>query len=659
MELHDKDRDMWLSRLIDNELSAEERTAVEKRITENTSWREELQRLERSTKFVEAILVKFHEDDGFAGRVTSKLQKIERRERTAPKPGDKDKLEKIENNGKSDRHEKHEKVDKKPQKQRVLRPFRRFNREDGSLVPMGLAAAAALIILGFIAIKTMQKNSEPPTPPVVKSELKSTTINNDFQVLSLADGTKVAVRKGTDIKPIDERTISLSGEALFFVAKSDKPFTIQTPGGKIQAYGTRFDVSASQFGSMVRVAEGVVRVQRDGSKSVEAKGGVLVTPSLETRMFDPRDMNADWRSAAMPSDSVAAWSQVLGSATHSGMSPLKGPEALDEKRAPFYAFPDKSEAPECGVAVSAQNRAYIVTKTEKNAGQLMELSLDGASRGKWRVCSTPHAAPKLPLVITPKGLVVTAAMDGTIAAYDPEGDRVAWTYKESSMLVGISADPREMILISTTEELISLDARDGKVLWEAKSVKGISAPVTVLPNGLICAVIDNQGVTLLEPNGKVSKSVSYPKNMLRPAAVARPNGSEIWLTSGDGYIARLDLETGEKVEKYYGWQLKCAPIASGLLGLGSMVLHFDQPAAITAPAEDTIVSIVQDGRREVFAGYHRGVLHLHSGTPAAELAHWRGVGFTNVAKGEVVKNGLAISSGRLIVTTNAGVQVFE
>src|ERR1700759_5333722 len=86
MELHDKDRDMWLSRLIDNELSPEERAAVEKRITENQSWREELTRLKRSTKFVEAILVKFHEDDAFAGRVTSKLQKIERRERTAEKP---------------------------------------------------------------------------------------------------------------------------------------------------------------------------------------------------------------------------------------------------------------------------------------------------------------------------------------------------------------------------------------------------------------------------------------------------------------------------------------------------------------------------------------------------------------------------------------------
>lgn len=647
MELHDKDRDMWLSRLIDNELSAEERTAVEKRITENASWREELQRLERSTKFVEAILVKFHEDDGFAGRVTSKLQKIERRERTAEKPSDKDKLD------------KHEKIEKKPVKTaRTFRTFRRFNRDEGSLVPMGIAAAVAIIVLGFIAMKTMEKNTPPP-PPVVKIENKSTTINNDFEVRTLADGTKFAARKGTDIRPIDDRTIMLSGDALFFVAKSDRPFTIQTQGGKIQAYGTRFDVSASQYGSQVRVAEGVVRVQRDGAKSVEARGGMMVTSNLETRMFDPRDMNAAWRSAAMPSDSVSAWSQVMGSATHSGMSPLKGPESIDDKRSPFYAFPEKTEAPESGVVVSAQNRAYIVIKTEKSGGQLMELGLDEANRGKWRVCSTPHAAPRLPLVITPKGLVVTASLDGTIAAYDPESDRVAWTFKESSMLIGISADPREMILVSTTEELLALDARDGRLLWEAKSVKGISAPVTVLPNGQICAVVDNQGITLLESNGKVYKTISYPKNLLRPAVPAGSSGNEVWLTSSDGYIARVNIETGEKSEKYYGWQLKCGPISSGLLGLGSMVLHFDQPAAITAPAEDTIVSIVQDGRREVFAGYHRGVLHLHSGTPAAELAHWRGVGFTNVAKGEVVKNGLAISSGRLIVTTNAGIQVFE
>src|ERR1700750_3210056 len=134
MELHDKDRDMWLSRLIDNELSPEERAAVEKRITENATWREELARLERSTKFVEAILVKFHEDDGFAGRVTSKLQKIDRPER---------KPEKAE---KPERHDvKH---DKKPIKiQRSFRTFRRFNREEGSIVPMGLAAAAAVIVL--------------------------------------------------------------------------------------------------------------------------------------------------------------------------------------------------------------------------------------------------------------------------------------------------------------------------------------------------------------------------------------------------------------------------------------------------------------------------------------------------------------------------------
>jgi len=637
--LKDDDRDLWLSRYLDNELNASEKEAVAEKLRSDERWRADLETLTRSDTTLCAVAVRFSEDDGFSKNIVQKL-----------KPAQKTLA------AKNSVHPKHV--------HRRLSVIRRSNRKVASW-PVGLAAVLALALGAALAFKYL---SAPPAQTTVATATKTpspTAITEDVRVITWEDGTRILARKGSLIEKIDERTLKLDGEAFFHVAKNTKPFTVITSDKyKTQALGTRFEIKSSGDSTRVRVAEGRVRVEastQNSKSSVDARGGTEVLPDLKTRHFDSRELSAAWNQGE---EIIAPWSQLGGSAGHSGVTPLTGPTSLVNSREAFFPYPEKCEPPTTGALISSANRAYVLVRCEKET-KLLELKLN-ENRGSWRTCAVNVGSPEILPVITPKGLIITAQLDGAINAYDPANNSQAWTYKEKSMVRGLCATADEKILISTPAGMTAIDAKDGKTIWRCADAKDLQAAASVVASGKICAPSEYGKVYVInDSDGRLINTFNWPRSVVQsPAAiplVSSATTDEVWLTSHDGYVARMGLDKGATVEKYFGWQLKCSPISSGLLGVGSMVMHFDQPAAITAPAEDTIVSLVADRRNEIFAGYRRGVLHVRARTPGEAISQLKGLDFANIAKdaGDIIKNGLAISPGKLIATTTHGIQIFE
>ncbi|HYG76055.1 MAG TPA: PQQ-binding-like beta-propeller repeat protein [Planctomycetota bacterium] len=637
--LSDGDRDLWLSRYLDDELSASEKEAVAEKLRTDEKWRAELESLTHSDTTVRAVAIRYHEDDGFTKNIVQKLKPVQ-------KPAPASKPVAHAKNG-----------------HRRLSVIRRSNRKVASW-PMGLAAVLALSLGGALAFKFLG-SSTSSTPEVVAKASNAIQVTEEIRSIAWQDGTTILARKGSIIEKVDDRTLKLDGEAFFHVAKNARPFTVITGDKyKTQALGTRFEVKSTGDAARVRVAEGHVRIEAAvaaNKTTVDARGGTEVLPDLKTRQFDSRELAAAWNSRE---EIAAPWSQLGGSAGHSGITPLSGPASLVKSREAFYAYPEKCEAPASGALISAANRAYVLVRCERDT-KLLELKL-GEGRGSWRTVAVNVGSPEIQPVITPKGLYVAAQMDGTISAIDLNTGSAAWTYKEKGMIRGLCASPDEKVLVSTHMGMTAIDARDGKTLWRCGEAKDLQAAASIVSSGMICVPSEYGKVYVIDDEtGKLINTFNWPRSVVQsPAAIPLVSGNgadEVWLTSHDGYVARMGLDKGATVEKYFGWQLKCSPISTGLLGVGSMVMHFDQPAAVTAPAEDTIVSLVADRRNELFAGYRRGVLHVRARTPGEAMAQLKELDFANVAKdaGDIIKNGLAIAPGKLIATTTRGIQVFE
>lgn len=96
--------------------------------------------------------------------------------------------------------------------------------------------------------------------------------------LTLSDGTKVWVNASSELDfPTTfvgvERKVSLKGEAYFEVAKDNaRPFTVETSGGKIQALGTHFNVSAYDNRPVATLEEGKVVVSKEGIEELLLPG---------------------------------------------------------------------------------------------------------------------------------------------------------------------------------------------------------------------------------------------------------------------------------------------------------------------------------------------------------------------------------------------------
>jgi ferric-dicitrate binding protein FerR (iron transport regulator) len=96
---------------------------------------------------------------------------------------------------------------------------------------------------------------------------------NEMRVIELPDGSKVTLNKDSRLAYSqdfnrDQRTVSLSGEAFFEVARNErKPFVIQASDVKIEVLGTSFNVLAYKRDDQVEVVvnTGKVAVYKEGS----------------------------------------------------------------------------------------------------------------------------------------------------------------------------------------------------------------------------------------------------------------------------------------------------------------------------------------------------------------------------------------------------------
>lgn len=122
------------------------------------------------------------------------------------------------------------------------------------------------------------ENNEVLTQGNISTSNKLVVPAANYLNLTLSDGTKVWVNASSELEfPTTflggERKVSLKGEAYFEVAKDlTKPFTVETSGGKIQALGTHFNVSAYDDKPITTLEEGKVIVSKEGLEQVLQPG---------------------------------------------------------------------------------------------------------------------------------------------------------------------------------------------------------------------------------------------------------------------------------------------------------------------------------------------------------------------------------------------------
>jgi len=162
----------------------------------------------------------------------------------------------------------------------------------------GVAAAAAVIVLGLFAGRWLPR-PPPPTPPPVASYLRV----NERQVL--ADGSIVELKDGSRIDvrytPALRRVTLTGGEAHFTVARDpDRPFVVDANGIAVRAVGTAFNVRVDANEVEVLVTEGRVQIAPEDSAAAAMTAGARIVTSptpaklvaAGQRMVVPRVTNA-------------------------------------------------------------------------------------------------------------------------------------------------------------------------------------------------------------------------------------------------------------------------------------------------------------------------------------------------------------------------------
>lgn len=121
---------------------------------------------------------------------------------------------------------------------------------------MAVAAAAA------IAVIALPRLLAPPQPP---PGTRHATAAGEQRSLTLADGSTVVLDTATVLLERyneDRRRVDLQqGQAQFQVrGDPQRPFAVHTPGGRVTAVGTRFQVRTDDGGTAVTLIEGQVQV---------------------------------------------------------------------------------------------------------------------------------------------------------------------------------------------------------------------------------------------------------------------------------------------------------------------------------------------------------------------------------------------------------------
>jgi transmembrane sensor len=129
-----------------------------------------------------------------------------------------------------------------------------------------VAAAAAVVILA-VGIATVQRGGGS----------RYATGSDEYRTVTLADGSivRLAPESTLRVRGASSRSIRLEGRAFFAVATdSTRPFTVETPVGRAQVLGTRFEIASSADSLRLVVVEGRVALAASGTSVEVARGEV-------------------------------------------------------------------------------------------------------------------------------------------------------------------------------------------------------------------------------------------------------------------------------------------------------------------------------------------------------------------------------------------------
>lgn len=143
-----------------------------------------------------------------------------------------------------------------------------------TLVISGMAASL-LILLSLNFFTNLFSSAEA-------SIAMSTTYGSRSEVV-LPDGSSVKLNAGSNLqyhydKVSQTRKVDFSGEAFFEVAKSKKPFVIETADGlKVKVLGTKFNLSTYPEDRITQTSlfEGKVELSKSGSSTLVLKPGEM------------------------------------------------------------------------------------------------------------------------------------------------------------------------------------------------------------------------------------------------------------------------------------------------------------------------------------------------------------------------------------------------
>ena len=160
-----------------------------------------------------------------------------------------------------------------------------YQRRSGFKVWRIASGIAAILVLGFLVVNLLA--NQPSTFTAAATEKVE---------ISLPDNSKVNLNAGSYISFNednwqDARTLELSGEALFSVAKGSK-FTVETEMGQVSVLGTVFNVVQRQGLFEVTCYEGRVLVEIPGQESKELTAGEGIK-LLEKKLTDFKTATAN------------------------------------------------------------------------------------------------------------------------------------------------------------------------------------------------------------------------------------------------------------------------------------------------------------------------------------------------------------------------------
>jgi len=161
-------------------------------------------------------------------------------------------------------------------------------KPNGRLLPLAasflLAIAAYFLISNLLSDKMITQNSA------------NTYVMEDGSTIWLHENSEISHPESFKTN----RTIELSGEAYFQVAKSSEPFIVKTATGSIEAISTQFNVEADGKNVEVEVVDGSVELIYNGESEIvkEKQKAFNEDGKIEIEKVTSRNV-ANWRKAGL------------------------------------------------------------------------------------------------------------------------------------------------------------------------------------------------------------------------------------------------------------------------------------------------------------------------------------------------------------------------